>query len=250
MRPNLTWKGTIATVVLVALLASAGIGYAAIPSADGVIHSCYNANSNPSGMLRVIDTEAGAKCAKNEKPLNFNQTGPQGPQGPAGPAGPIGPQGPAGPAGATGPQGPAGPQGEPGPAGNSTATFAFTGEKEVFLNATFTKVLSKNLPAGSWAIVATATLEGGTVSEHIVDGSCQLRNGAVVIGGTTDRRVFPGDQQFLIRSLTMNGGAQVPAGGGEVSLWCLSQIGGGSGVPGGVEAAVAQMMMIQVGGFS
>jgi hypothetical protein len=87
MKPNLTWRSGIATVVLVALLASVGVAYAAIPSADGVIHACYNATSNPAGMLRVIDAEAGAKCAKNEKPLNFNQTGPQGPAGPAGPQG-------------------------------------------------------------------------------------------------------------------------------------------------------------------
>jgi hypothetical protein len=164
--------------------------------------------------------------------------------GPQGPAGPTGPQGPAGPAG------PQGPQGEPGTPGISTATFAFTGGNGVFLNVSLRKVLSKNLPAGSWAIVATATVSGITSGEHIADAGCELRNGANVIGGTTDRRVFPGDQ-VLTRSLTMNGGALVPAGGGEVSLWCNSQIGGGSGVPGGSESVdYAQMMMIQVGGFS
>jgi hypothetical protein len=55
MRPNFTSRGAIATVVLVALLASAGGVFAAIPSADGVIHACYNATSIPSDMLRVID---------------------------------------------------------------------------------------------------------------------------------------------------------------------------------------------------
>jgi hypothetical protein len=29
--------------------------------------------------LATKDAEAGAKCAKNERALNFNQTGPQGP---------------------------------------------------------------------------------------------------------------------------------------------------------------------------
>src|SRR5262245_7301030 len=90
MRPNLTRKVAIATIVLVALVASVGVGYAAIPSSDDVIHACYNASANSSGMLRVIDAEAGAKCSKNERPLNFNQTGPQGLQGPAGPPGPAG----------------------------------------------------------------------------------------------------------------------------------------------------------------
>src|SRR5829696_240545 len=103
MRLYLTHRGSIVMVVFVALLATVGVGYAAIPSADGVIHACYNASSNPSGILRVIDAEAGAKCAKNEKLLTFNQTGPQGPQGPQGAAGPAGPTGPQGPAGPTGP---------------------------------------------------------------------------------------------------------------------------------------------------
>ncbi len=40
-----------------------------------MINSCYDANSDPSGQLRVIDIEAGAKCAKHEKAPNFNQQG-------------------------------------------------------------------------------------------------------------------------------------------------------------------------------
>jgi hypothetical protein len=44
------------------------------------------------------------------------------------------------------------------------------------------------------------------------------------------------------RSLSMNGGAQVPAGGGEVSMWCHGQAASA--------VAHAQMMMLQVGGFS
>jgi hypothetical protein len=66
------------------VVAASGAAYAAIPSADGVIHGCYNASSNPSGQLRVIDAEAGAKCGKNEKVLDFNQRGPKGDTGPQG----------------------------------------------------------------------------------------------------------------------------------------------------------------------
>jgi hypothetical protein len=157
-----------------------------------VIHACYNASSNPSGSLRVIDAEAGAKCAKNEKPLDFNQTGPQGPQGPA---------------------------------GISMATFAFT-TAFVALPETFTKVVSKNLTAGSWAIVATVNTNvysqggGPTAGDNIRDVSCELRNGATVIGSATDRRAIPLDD-LVKRSLSMNGGAQVPAGGGEVSVCAI-----------------------------
>jgi len=50
------------------------------------------------------------------------------------------------------------------------------------------------------------------------------------------------EADFVAVSLTLNGGAAVPAGGGEVSLWCQSQ--------GGATVKQAQMMMIQVGSFS
>jgi hypothetical protein len=245
MKPNLTWRGGIAAVVLAVLVASVGVGYAAIPSANGVISACYNSKSNPVGMLRVIDAEAGATCAKNEKLLTFNQTGPVGPAGPVGPVGPEGPAGPQGEqglVGPAGPAGPAGPQGEPGPAGNSTATFATIGGVFLNLNGTFTKVLSKNLPAGSWAVVATANthaLPGGEAAGN-ADLNCELRNGSGFIGGATDRRFIP--VEGAKRSLSMNGGAQVPVGGGEVSLWCNSQSFD--------QIDSAQMMMIQVGGFS
>ena len=52
MRLNLTWRGALATVVLVAVVASVGVGYAAIPGAGGVIHACYNGKSNPVDTFR------------------------------------------------------------------------------------------------------------------------------------------------------------------------------------------------------
>jgi len=41
--------------------------------------------------------------------------------------------------------------------------------------------------------------------------------------------------------MSMNGGAVAPAGGGEVSLWCSGQL---------QTTASAQMMFVQIGGFS
>jgi len=72
--------------------------------------------------------------------------------------------------------------------------------------------------------------------------ACELRSGTSYVGGATDRRVIPISDTVKV-SLSMNGGAQVPPGGGEVSLWCQSQ---------NVDFFVdyAQMMMLQVGGFS
>ena len=242
MRPSLTRRSAVVTLAAIAVLASASVGYAAIPSANGVIHACYNASSNPTGQLRVIDAEASGKCSKNEKALNFNQTGPQGPPGPQGIQGIQGIQGEQGLPGEQGEPGPQGIQGVQGPAGISTATFAFGGPIELPGNDTFTLIASKPVPAGSWAVVATANLSGAGLFDGDANRTarCELRNASVVIGRAADRRFIPENQRFD-RSLSMNGGAFIGDGGGTVSLWCASQIG---------ESAQAQLMFLQVGGFS
>lgn len=102
------------------ILAGGVSASAAIPSGGGRIQSCMG----KSGALRVIDTDNGGKCAKSEKRLAWNQSGPAGRAGATGPAGPAGAQGASGPpgiAGPTGPAGPAGPQGAAGPAGTQGA---------------------------------------------------------------------------------------------------------------------------------
>ncbi len=55
-------------------LAAGSIAYATIPDANGVIHGCYMKNT---GMLRVIDTDAGENCGVGENPLSWKQTGSQ-----------------------------------------------------------------------------------------------------------------------------------------------------------------------------
>jgi type VI protein secretion system component Hcp len=78
------------------LVLAAGVGFAtgAIPSGDGVIHGCYVISpTGAAGQLRVIDAEAGAKCNRNEKALDWSQRGPKGDTGPPGPPGPPGPSG-------------------------------------------------------------------------------------------------------------------------------------------------------------
>ena len=69
---------------------------------------------------------------------------------------------------------------------------------------------------------------------------CEIRNGNTHIGGAFDRRVWA-DEETVNASLSMNAGAQVPAGG-EVSLWCRVQGGGGSFNYGSMQA-------IRLGGF-
>jgi hypothetical protein len=128
-----------------------------------------------------------------------------------------------------------------------TTTATFAGNANIVgLEASFRKVAAKILPAGSWAIAATVNTYAnpGDAGAGNADLVCELRNGSSFIGGTTDRRLIEAGKGAK-RSLSMNGGAQVPAGGGEVSLWCLSQ------VPFFSEWVThSQMMMIRLDGFS
>ena len=123
-----------------------GVAHAAIPSADGVIHACYT-TTNPSGSMRVIDVEKGQICSKNEKALDFNQSGPRGPQGPAGPTGP---------------------------------SDAYSAVSDRSVNAVSlepgqeTMVLTTSVPSGSYAVTATLQLYS---SEDPVFYQCFLRIG-------------------------------------------------------------------------
>ena len=73
------------------------IATGAIPTGDGTIRSCYDAN----GSLRVIDSDIGQACRTTEKPLTFNQRGPKGDTGATGATGPAGPAGTVSPVRAT-----------------------------------------------------------------------------------------------------------------------------------------------------
>jgi hypothetical protein len=90
--PSSRRSGCVGLVATVIGLAAAGIAYASIPDANGVIHGCY---SKDNGSLRAIDPSSPQKelnsCKKRETTLNWNQTGPTGSSGPTGPAGPQGP---------------------------------------------------------------------------------------------------------------------------------------------------------------
>ena len=231
-KPRLVLVGGLVAVALAAV----GVGYAAIPNGN-TIDGCYG---KVGGILRVIDTSKNQKCSNLlEVPISWNQTGAQGAKGDKGDPGINGTDGAPGAPGAPGVPGA---PGAPGPAGVSTATFAISGSVDL-PDTTLTEVVSKTVPAGSWAVVATADVSPGIGNfggDRILSSHCELHNGAGFIGGTTDRRVLPGGDQVDV-SLSMNGGAQVPTGGGDVSLWCSAQLGG---------IASAQIMLLQIGGFS
>lgn len=150
---------TVAALTATGVLAALGIGYAAVPGADGVIHSCYKA----AGQLRVIDAESGETCAKNEEPLSFNRTGPAGPRGATGPVGPRGPEGTqgdqglpgeTGATGSQGPQGDKGDKGDPGPAVAPAFHIARIGANIGDVHRETKMVASLDLPPGRWALTA------------------------------------------------------------------------------------------------
>jgi hypothetical protein len=74
-------KALIPVAAVLVVLVAAVAATAAIPDANGVIHGCRNTKS---GALRVIDTDKGQTCGKDEAALSWNQTGPQGPAGVSG----------------------------------------------------------------------------------------------------------------------------------------------------------------------
>jgi hypothetical protein len=86
---------------LALIVATSGVAVAAIPSSSGVITGCYNAGSNPSGQLRLIDVEGGAKCTRNERQISWSQQGPPGADGTDGTDGTDGADGVDGVNGAT-----------------------------------------------------------------------------------------------------------------------------------------------------
>lgn len=87
-----------AALAMAAAAAVAGVAYAAIPSSNGVISACANAD----GTIKLIDKEGGQSCAPAKTLVEWNQQGPAGSQGPAGAEGPPGPAGPAGADGVSG----------------------------------------------------------------------------------------------------------------------------------------------------
>ena len=131
------------------------------------------------------------------------------------------------------------------PQNPTNASFAGVNPGLLPEDGSFAKVASKNLPAGSYALIGTANTSGyawsPTGGTHIRDAVCELRNGAGFIGGAHDRRTIPNGESVK-RTLTMTGGAQVPAGGGEVSMWCRAQ--------GSEDAVYGQIMILRLDGFS
>ena len=108
MAGKFTPNRNLLAIALVAVLAAAGVGYAAIPSADGTVKACYATTNalllgipHSKGDLRAIDTNEA--CRSYEKPVSWSQRGPQGDTGAQGPQGIQGVKGDKGDPGAPAP---------------------------------------------------------------------------------------------------------------------------------------------------
>jgi hypothetical protein len=160
---------SVAAVVLIGAIGTTA--WATIPSSStGVIHSCYNTTGNPSGALRVINADIGAKCAKNETALDFNQTGPPGPKGDQGIQGIQGPKGDPGNPGTNGVNGTNGTNGTNGVNGTSTVYQA--------VNGVDAGALSISVPAGKYFVVAQAAVYNSDF-EDPQDAICSLQGEVV-----------------------------------------------------------------------
>jgi hypothetical protein len=111
---QLTGRGGVLLGLLAATLFG-GVAWASIPDSNGVIHGCY---LKRDGAVRVIDSEAGQRCTRQETRIDWNETGPAGPAGPKGDLGEKGDPGDKGPPGDKGDPGPPGPKGDPGDKGD------------------------------------------------------------------------------------------------------------------------------------
>jgi hypothetical protein len=179
MRLKHTRKANVVVIAALGVVAAGGIAYAAIPSADGVIHACFNSSTKPSGQLRVIDPQTGATCAKNETALNFNQQGPKGDQGLPGTDGKDGLDGAPGANGIDGVDGVDGLDGADGKAGApgvSDGYLALHDAAITLLNHSPVAVVTLNLPAGSYVITGKTILYNADSGDP-QDGLCSMSTG-------------------------------------------------------------------------
>ena len=221
---------------------AAGLAFATIPDASGVIHACYRPSHGP---LRVVGYPT-ERCGNSDHLLSWNRVGPRGlvgPQGDTGPQGPVGPQGETGRQGETGPQGepgprgetgaegPRGPQGEAGvpgergPQGERGPSDAFRRHRlgPVMVGFYATSMARLDLPAGSYLLDATLTLlpherstavtctlipsdPGGRGTQAVVMGSDGVARHQTmsVSGGTTLSAPGRLDLECLARDVTGN----------------------------------------------
>lgn len=194
--------GAIATAVV------AGIAWAAIPGADGVIQGCYDHGGN----LKVVSA---LPCPKNWTPLAWNQQGVPGKDGADG---------------TNGTNGADGKDGEPGPPGPS-ASFTNYGDGVHTIGAGLTQtVAGVTIPAGSYVLTGALQSVGDDGTEF---AQCFFDSpGADALHGRFAVMTSNGHASIL-------GDVTVSNATNDVTLRCNSQ--------GGESEVAGQMIATKVG---
>ena len=146
-------RRTLALATIAAVAVGAGAGYAAIPGSSGAVNGCYE---KKTGILRVIDKDAGKSCLAFESPIAWSVQGPKGDPGAPGAAGPKGDTG------APGVQGPEGPPGPAGAAGGGLASLDALAGIPCNLGGAGAGVVALSYSAGAGG-VATITCRPATL---------------------------------------------------------------------------------------
>jgi hypothetical protein len=194
---------------LVIAIVAAAVATAAIPSGNGTISACYKSTG---GDLRVRDAEQGQSCKNGETELSWSQQGPAGPQGLKGDTGPAGQDGA---------------DGEPGPPGEAASSQLYfatadeggsTGSVQVPPeDQGRIVVLSKDVPAGSYLVEASAVLfNNDDAAEFLVE--CRIPSAssswAMDVGQREDQRLRHPTQMPIALTSAIN------HPGGPIALEC------------------------------
>lgn len=254
-REKLSRRALILAVTALAVTVGGSVAYATIPASNGTINGCYEKRT---GTLRVIDSDAGAKCTSFETPITWNQQGQKGPTGPAGPSGPPGadggrgPTGPSGtdgtrgPTGATGAQGPtgaAGPAGTPGPPGPSDLYVA-NQHATVALTGTYQSIAQLSLPPGNYFVSGNVQLESFADEANDLFVTCGLQSTSGG-GNIGDSQAAVGKEYYAIGSVSVQGAQNVTLNN-TVDLICHASVGLTTATPTALNAYGGQLAAIKV----
>jgi hypothetical protein len=171
-------NGFVLALALVGALAAVGVGFAAIPGSDKMIRACYVTNDGllrHRGDVRLVDSST--SCHSYETSLAWNEQGPKGDAGPQGP------------------------KGDPGTTGVSRAYSATGSVDRDPADHSYSVVVDKAVPAGSYVINASVHAFGGAFGGPDLIASCRLDD------GQTGRQI--GAQMDAVGSTRISGASDV-----------------------------------------
>ncbi len=200
-----------AFVAVVVVLAGAGIAYASIPDASGVIHGCYLAKN---GSLRVIQSPGGA-CTAGETALNWSQTGLKGATGTNGTNGATGPTGPAGTGGTNGTNGATGPTGPTGSSGSGASLWA--------------NVSKDGTVWAQHGVLTTNALGTGSAGQYLVQFNRDVSHCSWIASRSVSQGVSDYNPNIEVTAFGLGSFYPPPANQDLVEVETLNNTGGGGG---------------------